>query len=436
MDLAIALAILVGGLLLLLIAGIPVAFALLVAGIAAFFAVEGLDALKFTGTIFWGRTATFQFLAAPLFVYMGFLLYESGMVSAMFRMINYWLGRMPGSLGIVALVSSGSFAAMSGSGSAAAATLGSVTAPEMRKYGFDKRFMLGILNGGASLAPLIPPSIALIIYSSLTETPVTRLFAAGVVPGLLLLSLMVGYVVLVALFRPNLAPRPEGVTWHQRIVSLHVVPVAGGVIFVVLGGIFLGWFVPVEAAALGVLTAIAVLVLYHRLRWREIVVAIWRGSREAATVGVFLMTLLVAGSVYSNVLNFFGLPQTIAEYLLNAGLGKWQFFLIMSVLLFLLGMFIDAVTIQVMTIPLVLPFVNVLGIDLVWFGIFLVLWIEVGTFTPPYGLYLFVLQGAMQASYGDAVKGAAPMIPIWILGVILLILFPALVTWLPDLLFN
>ena len=247
---------------------------------------------------------------------------------------------------------------------------------------------------------------------------------------------MIGYVVLVALFRPNLAPRPEGVTWHQRIVSLHVVPVAGGVIFVVLGGIFLGWFVPVEAAALGVLTAIAVLLLYHRLRWREIVAAIWRGSREAATVGVFLMTLLVAGSVYSNVLNFFGLPQTIAEYLLNAGLNKWQFFLIMSVLLFLLGMFIDAVTIQVMTIPLVLPFVNVLGIDLVWFGIFLVLWIEVGTFTPPYGLYLFVLQGAMQASYGDAVKGAAPMIPIWILGVILLILFPALATWLPDLLFN
>ena len=157
MDLSIALAILVGGLVLLLIAGIPVAFALLVTGIAAFFAVEGFDALKFTGTIFWGRTATFQFLAAPLFVYMGFLLYESGMVSAMFRMINYWLGRMPGSLGIVALVSSGSFAAMSGSGSAAAATLGSVTATEMRKYGFDKRFMLGILNGGASLAPLISP---------------------------------------------------------------------------------------------------------------------------------------------------------------------------------------------------------------------------------------------------------------------------------------
>ncbi|MBI4182960.1 MAG: TRAP transporter large permease subunit [Proteobacteria bacterium] len=429
--------ILIGSLLVLLGSGIPVAFALLVSGVLAFWLGAGAQGLRFIGTVFWNKTFSFEFLAAPLFVYMGFLLQQSGLVAAMFRTINLWLGRLPGSLGVVALAASAVFAAMSGSGAAAAAALGSVMAPEIRRYGFDTRLILGCLNGGASLAPLIPPSIALIVYSTLTDTPITRLFAAGLFPGLLMAAFMGLYVTALSVFKPHLAPRPPAVaSWGERLSSLSVAPVIGVVVFIVLGGIFLGWFTPSESAAVGVVVAIAVLGLYRGLNHpREIVLAVFRGSREAALVAVFIMALIVGGSVYSNVLNFLGVPQMVTEGIRAAGLGKLEFLLLLSVVLFVMGMFIDAITMQVLTVPFVLPALDAMGIDLIWFGIFLVFWIEIGTFTPPYGLHLFVLQGVMKASYSDAVIGALPFVPIWILGIVLLYVFPDLALWLPSQLF-
>ena len=206
----------------------------------------------------------------------------------------------------------------------------------------------------------------------------------------------------------------------------------GIVIYIVLGGIFLGWFTPSESAAVGVVVAVVVLALHHRLRPPSIVAAVVRGSREAAVVAVFIMVLIVCGSVFSNVLNFLGLPQMVAASLLEAGLGVLEFFILISLLLLVMGMFFDAITIQVLTVPFILPVLSALGIDLLWFGVFIVFWIEIGTFTPPYGLHLFVLQGVMRSSYSDAVMGSLPFVPIWIVGVILLYLFPELVLWLPT----
>ena len=433
MDLGNLIVILVSGLLLLLFSGIPVAFALLVSGVLAFWLGAGEQGLQFIGIVFWNKTFTFNFLAAPLFVYMGFLLQESGLIAALFRSINLWLGRLPGSLGMVALVASTVFSAMSGSGAAAGATLGSVMAPEIRKYGFSTRLILGCLNGGASLAPLIPPSIALIVYSTLTDMPITRLFAAGVIPGILMAIIMIIYVVTVSILKPHLAPRPAEVApLKERLVSLWVFPVIGVVIYIVLGGIFLGWFAPSESAAVGVVVAIVVLVVHHRFHVPKTFGAIFRGSREAAVVAVFIMFLIVTGSVYSNVLNFLGVPQMVATQLIEAGLGKLEFLILLSLILLVMGMFIDAITIQVLTVPFVLPVLDVIGIDLLWFGIFIVFWVEIGTFTPPHGLHLFVLQGVMKAKYSDAVAGALPFVPIWILGVVLLYVFPELALWLPS----
>ena len=433
MDLVAVIAVLGGSLLLLLFSGIPVAFALLVSGILGFWLGAGTQGLQFIGIVFWSKTFSFNFLAAPLFVYMGYLLQESGLVAALFRAINLWLGRLPGSLGMVALVASTVFAAMSGSGAAAGAALGSVMAPEIRKYGYSTRLILGCLNGGASLAPLIPPSLALIVYSTLTDMPITRLFAAGLIPGILMAILMIIYVIVFSIRKPHLAPRPvEAVDWGERFRSLSVFPVVGIVIYIVLGGIFLGWFVPSESAAVGVVVAIILLALHRRMHVPNIVRSIIRGSREAAVVSVFIMVLIVCGSVFSNVLNFLGVPQMVAASLIEAGLSSLEFLLLLSLLLLVMGMFFDAITIQVLTVPFILPVLDVLGIDLLWFGIFIVFWIEIGTFTPPYGLHLFVLQGVMKASYTDAVMGAFPFIPIWIVGIILLYLFPELALWLPS----
>ena len=433
MDLWVIVAVLGGSLLLLLLCGIPVAFALLVSGILGFWLGAGTQGLQFIGIIFWSKTFSFNFLAIPLFVYMGYLLRESGLVAALFRAINLWLGRLPGSLGMVALVASTVFSAMSGSGAAAGAALGSVMAPEIRKYNYSARLILGCLNGGASLAPLIPPSIALIVYSTLTDVPITRLFAAGLIPGLLMALIMVLYVMVVSIRRPHLAPRPvEVVRLGERVKALSVFPVVGMVIFIVLGGIFLGWFTPSESAAVGVVVAVVVLALHHRLRPPGIAAAIVRGSREAAVVAVFIMVLIVCGSVFSNVLNFLGVPQMVAASLLEAGLSVLEFFILISLLLLVMGMFFDAITIQVLTVPFILPVLSALGIDLLWFGVFIVFWIEIGTFTPPYGLHLFVLQGVMRSSYSDAVMGSLPFVPIWIVGVILLYLYPELALWLPT----
>jgi C4-dicarboxylate transporter DctM subunit len=435
MDLGVLFAIMVVSLFVFLFSGIPVAFALLISGVIAFFLSGGAHSLQFMGVVFWNQSFSFEFLAAPLFVYMGFLLEKSQLIAALFRAIDLWLGRLPGSLGVVALAASTLFAAMSGSGGAAAATLGTVMGPQARRSGFDTRLMLGVLCGGASLAALIPPSLAFIIYSSLTDAPLTRLFAAGLVPGLMMTGLMMGYVVTVCLFKPTLAPRAaRSSSWRECFASLWVFAVIGLVIFIVLGGIFLGWYTASESAALGVILAMIILAIHHRFNVRAIYADLVAGSRSAAVVAVFIMALLISGTVYSAVLTFLGVPQMVTTGIHALGIGKLEFILVLSLVLLIMGCFIDAPTIQVLTVPFVFPLLGPMDIDLIWFGVYLVFWLEIGSFTPPFGLFLFVLQGVMKVSYWEAVIGSAPFIPIWILGIVLIYMFPQLVLWLPSLL--
>ena len=436
MDLSLLTAILIISLVVCLCSGIPVAFALLISGVIAFFLSGGTQSLQFMGVVFWNQSFSFEFLAAPLFVFMGFLLEKSQLIGALFRAINLWLGRLPGSLGVVALAASALFAAISGSGGAAAATLGSVMGPEARRSGFDTRLMLGVLCGGASLAALIPPSLAFIIYSALTDAPLTRLFAAGLIPGLVMCAVMIVYVIAICLYKPALAPHlPQRASWRECFASLWVFVVIGFVIFIVLGGIFLGWYTASESAALGVIVAMIILVVHHKFNLRAISVAVFEGSRAAAVVAVFVMALLICGTVYSAVLNFLGVPQLVTAGIEASALGRLEFIVILSLILLVMGCFIDAPTIQVLTVPFVLPLLGPMDIDLIWFGVYLVFWLEIGSFTPPFGLFLFVLQGVMKVSYWDAVIGAAPFIPIWILGVVLMHAFPELVLWLPSKLF-
>jgi C4-dicarboxylate transporter DctM subunit len=420
---------------LLMASGVPIAFALLGSGLLAFLVATGPQGLSYFASVFWSNASSYEFLAAPLFVFMGFLLQQSGLVSDLFKMTNAWLGRLPGSLGVVSIAMCTTFGAMSGSGGAACATLGTVIGPEARRQGFDIKLLAGLLNGGTSLAPLIPPSLAFIVYSTLSDVPLTRLFAAGVIPGLMMALMMAGYAIAVGKFQPHRTPVAEPVSWGEKVRLLRIAPVIAGVLFITLGGIFLGWFTPTEAAAIGVLVGLLLVFIHHRFRPTRSLLSIWEGSREAAVVAVFVMFLIVSGQEFAAALSFLGIPQRIAAFFVEAQLTPGLFILVISVLLLLTGIFFDGVTIQILTVPFLLPAVRALGIDPLWFGVFLVLWVEIGTFTPPVGLHGFVLQGVLKIPYSVAVMGVLPMIPIWMIGIVALILFPQLATWLPSILF-
>ena len=435
MDLALVIVVLVVGLLVGMVSGLPVALVLLTTGVAAFFAGEGIEGLRFLASLPWGKSFSVELSSIPLYVLMGYLLQESGLVKNLFRMFANWIGRLPGSLGVVVLLTSGTFAAMSGSGGAAVASLGAVAVTETRRYGYHTRLILGVLNGGGNLAPVIPPSIALIVYGSLADQSIVRLFAAGVIPGLLALALMLAYVIIVCTINPTLAPLVPVVPWRERWASLWVLGPTAGVIGMILGGIFVGWFTPTEAAAVGVVIVFVVLVFMRRFDWRAIAESTWRAVFKAGTTAAFVLFMVIAGFIYSHTLTFFGLPHLVSDALAGSGMQAWQLYLVLVLLLLLLGCFLDSLTIQVITVPFVLPLLIQMNFDLIAFGIFVVLMVEIGTMTPPFGLHLFILQGVTGASYEDAVLGAMPFSFIWLLLVILLIIFPGLATWLPNALF-
>jgi tripartite ATP-independent transporter DctM subunit len=424
--------ILIGGLLIGLAVGMRVAFVLLAAGLLAFGVGEGLAGLRFAGDIPFTKASNFNFLAIPFYLLFGALLAEARVMERLAAMVNAWFGQLPGSLGVASLLVAGVFGAVSGSGAAAASALGTTFAPIARRFGFNVRFMAGILNGGASLDPLIPPSIALVIYSELAEQSLIALYAAAIVPGLFAMMLMIIWVVTTAILRPSLAPRMPTPPLRERVASLQILPVMVFLIVIVLGGIFVGWYTPSEAAALGIVVVLLILASDSLARRGQFAGRLWKATREAGSAATVIAILLVAAFIYSHVLIYFSLPQAVAAFLTQAQLGPHAFILLLSGLLLVMGCFVDSTTMQIVTVPLLAPVAFAMGIDPLWFGIYVLWFMEIGTFTPPFGIHLFILQASMGISYGEAVRGALPLIPIWLIGAATLVLFPDLVTWLPQ----
>lgn len=424
--------ILVLGLLLGIFLGMRIAFVLLTVGLLAFAAGEGLDGLRFAGDIPFTRAYNFHLLTIPFYLLFGTLLTQVRVMEQLAVMVNAWAGRVPGSIGVASLIAASIFGAVSGSGAAAASALGTSFAPVARRFGFDMRFMAGILNGGASLDPLIPPSIALVIYSELTEQSLIAMYAAAIVPALFGALLMVVWVMATAALRPSLAPRLPAPPLRERVESLRILPVMLLLMFVVLGGVFLGWYTPSEGAAIGIILVMLMLVVDSRARMSQFVARMWRATRAAGSAATVIAILLVTAFIYSHTLTYFRLPQAVSSFLVEAQLGAPVFILLISLLMLALGMFVDSTTMQVITVPLLAPVAFGLGIDPLWFGIYVLWFMEIGTFTPPFGIHLLILQTSMGVSYADAVRGALPLIPLWLIGATALVLFPQMVTWLPD----
>lgn len=421
-------------LLVLIAVGAPIAYALLISGSAALFGqLPQSAAVGLVGTVPYGKSADFLLTTIPMFILMAELLSSSRIASDVFRAGYYWVGHLRGGLAVATTLASGVFAALSGSSPAAAATMSAIAVPEMRKYGYADRLSLGVVASAGTLAVMIPPSIILILYGVLTETSIGRLFVAGFIPGLMT---AVAYVVAIQLwvrFTPNIAPSiPQKFSRAERMSVLRPVGPALLLIVLVLGGIYSGLVTPTEAGALGAFGALMTGMAFSGLRRQGIVAALRRTTRTTAMI----FTIVIAASLCSYYLTLSQAPQELIMWVEAQGFDSFAVLMAILLIYLILGAFLDPISILILTLPLVFPLVMSLGYDAIWFGIVATKMVEIGLVTPPVGINVFVAAGAVGAKLQDAFQGVFVFIFMDLVVLALLMMFPEIVTFLPDLLFD
>jgi tripartite ATP-independent transporter DctM subunit len=417
-----------GTLLVLLFIGVRVAFAMGLVGLLGLYFLLPQSQLPVLADRSWTSINSFTLTAVPTFVLMGALLVRSGVTSDLFDALVCWFGKTPGGLAHSSVAASATFAAVCGSSLATAATLGSVAAPEMVKRGYDPKLTYGVVAAGATLGILIPPSIAMIIYGNVVGVAVTQLFLAGIIPGLLLSLLFMVTVAVWGLVDPSAFPPGEGYTWGQKArATLGVLPFLV-LIAAVLGSLYMGIATPTEAGAVGAVAALAMALQRGRLDWPSFYATLL----ETVKVTAFIMLIVVGASILSWVFDFLRLPRAMVQLVTDANLAPWLVMVIIAAIYLLLGCFIESIAMMLMTLAVTFPVIVALGLDPIWFGVVLVLLIEIGLVTPPVGLVLFVLRGMSgNVSLKDIALGVSPFILVMLGFIVLLYLFPDIATWLP-----
>ena len=372
---------------------------------------------------------SWELAAIPIFMWMGDIIFRTDISQRLFRGLAPLVARIPGGLLHTNVLGCTVFAAISGSSTATTATVGKITIPELQKRGYDLRLSAGSLAGAGSFGLLIPPSIAMIVYGVLAEVSIAQLFAAGVIPGLMMAGLYVGYIAIVSLLDPSRAPRFEGDITPKALVGglLELLPIVL-LMFVVLGSIYSGLATPSEAAAVGVFGAILITIVTGQFSLR-----LMRDSLLATIrVSAMILMLIAASSFLSAAIAYLQLPTQITESISAMQLSPYGVLLILAGLYIVLGMFLDGTSMTVMTVPIAVPLIVQAGFDPLWFGIYLVIMIEMSALTPPVGLNLFVLQGLTQKTMGETVRATLPFFLLLCLGTVILAVFPEIVLWLPS----
>jgi C4-dicarboxylate transporter, DctM subunit len=376
----------------------------------------------------WGSTSSWTLTALPLFLWMGEILFRSKLSDDMFRGLAPWLERLPGRLLHTNVVGCTIFAAISGSSAATCATIGKITLPELKKRGYPEDISVGTLAGAGTLGLLIPPSIIMIVYGVAANVSIAKLFLAGVLPGLMLAAIFMGYIVFWALRNPGKVP-PAGValSFAQKLrESRHLIP-AVTLIALVLGGIYTGVATATEAAALGVAGALALAKVEGSLDWDT-----FRDGLVAACRVYCMIGLILAGAAFLTLaMGFIGLPRQLAQAIGAMHLSPFALMALLVVFFIVLGCFLDGISMVVLTIAVLLPTVQAAGFDLVWFGIFIVLVVEMAQITPPVGFNLFVLQGLTHREVTWIARTALPLFFLMIGAVLITWFAPEVVLWLP-----
>jgi C4-dicarboxylate transporter DctM subunit len=413
----------------MMIAGIPIAVSMAFVGIVGGIAVYGMPFMNSIAPVLWGVQNENLLTSIPLFVLLGELLLRSGIADRMYLALSAWFGRLPGGLLHTNIGSCALFAATSGSSVATAATISTVALPSLMKRGYPIRPSLGTIAAGGTLGILIPPSVNMIIYGSLTNNSIGKLFVAGIIPGLLLTASFMLYIAITSILSGNTL-REEKVSFKDKlVVSQHLI--APLIVFgVVMGSLYFGIATATESAALGVTTVLLFVVKSGRLSWpllRSCFIS-------TARVSGMILLIIAAAFILNLTISLTGVAEIMTKWVTSLGLSSTGLILGLILFYLLLGMFMDVLSMMVATIPVTYPIAIALGIDPIWFGIFIILMCELGLITPPVGMNLFVVHGIRSDSgtISDVMWGALPYAIIIILFTLLLMVFPQIVTWLPG----
>ena len=425
------LSVIVALLLALFMTGVHVAFAFMFMNIIGFYLwVGGLESLKLLVPSAFEGIAHFTLVTVPLFILMGEVLFHTGLANMLINNLSKWVGRIPGSLSLLSIGGGTVFAMMCGSAVSGVAVFGSTLVPEMRKHGYANQMIYPSILGAGSLATVIPPSILIVLIATLSRQSVGDMLLAGIIPGFILASFYFIYFVVRALLQPHLAPPLGGVraSWAERLKSLAAIAPLSLLIFLVLGVIFLGVATPSEAAGLGAMGAVVLAACYGMLTWTGLKTALMSSIKVTAMI----LMIVMSASAFGKLLAFTGVARELVAVATHLPVAPIMIVIIMQLILLVMGTVIEDISILLITIPLFFPIITALGVDPLWFGILMLINMEIAIVSPPFGLLLFTLKGvAPGATMADIYRSTLPVCLIILLLLVLLMIFPELVTWLP-----
>ena len=418
----------------LMLLRVPVGMAMGLVGVTGFGYLVGFaPALKLIGQTSMRTVTDYTFGVIPMFLLMGTFVTNSGMSRDLFKAANSFVGHLRGGLGFATVVACGGFAAICGSSVATAATFSAVAYPEMRRYGYPQSFATGVIAAGGTLGAMLPPSTVLAVYGIITEQDIGKLFMAGIVPGLLAMMMYLITIALIGFLRPNFLPTGPTSTWQQRIGDVKNIWAPMLLFVFVIGGLyglpFLPRFTPTEAGGVGATGAFLIGVLTGRLNKDKILASLLQATRTAAAV----FTVLIGALLFGYFLTVTQTPQKVTEFLTGLGLGSYGVLALIMLMYLVLGCLMDAMAMIILTVPIVFPVVTALGFDPIWFGVIIVMTVELGLIHPPVGMNVFVIKSVVKdVSFATIFKGVIPFIITDLIRLAILIAFPILALWLPS----
>ncbi len=413
----------------LLAGGVWIALVLLAMGFAAMELFTSTPVGKLMATTVWGSSASWSLTALPLFIWMGEILFRSRISEDMFRGLAPWLTALPGRLMHCNVIGCGIFAAISGSSAATAATIGKMTVPELLKRGYHEPMVIGSLAGAGTLGLLIPPSIIMIVYGVAANVSIARLFIAGVVPGIMLMSLFSGYIIIWALLNKDKTPPSDiHMSFAQKLYASRLLIPTVLLIAAVIGSIYSGVATPTEAAVLGVVGSLILSLVSGSLDWKTFSASVMGAMRTSCMIAF----ILTGAAFLTTAMAFTGIPESMAAWITKQALSPVMLIAVLTLLYIVLGCFIDGISMVVLTSAVILPTVQAAHIDLLWFGIFIVLVVEMAQITPPVGFNLYVLQSMTGKDIFSIGKHALPFFLLMVAAVAIIWIFPDMVTYLPQ----
>lgn len=414
----------------LLFLGVPIAFGMsLVGGIGLIHVIGFEPAARQIGQMALDTPMVYTFSVLPLFLLMGNLISHSGLSRDLFTASNRFVGHFRGGLAMATVLACGGFSAVSGSSFATAATMAKIAIPSMRSHGYDEGIASGSVAAGGTLGIMIPPSIVLVIYGSLTETDIGALFIAGIIPGIIGIALYMAAIWVISIARPDAAPGAERADWSERLKSLRGVGGVLSLFILVIGGIYMGVFSPTEAAGIGAAGALAITLLRRSVTLRSLIDLLV----ETAQTTTSLLFLVIGAVIFAAFVNLAGLPADLSDLITGLDMPPLAVIIVILAIYLVLGCFLEAFSMILLTVPIFYPLVQALGYDLIWFGIIVVMVVEIGLITPPIGMNVFVLKSVLpEVPTATIFRGVAPFVAAGIVRLAVLLLFPSIILFLPD----